>query len=439
MTQPMFEREAMWISFDSLGTSPAVKVSVGGNVPTPPNCKQDYVVAGLQPWLDGIMTASGVVRQFVGMSHGSGYTVEEQVTGKAEHGGLQFDIFPVRDMEFTVLDNKTDVFLEKTKTPAELSLVAGDELRLTFLQNLQPRHGLPSFVTHDRRDELSSYLSKAVGSIVFEASYFPRPSRATLFGDGRMSASSANWEPHLSPVVWTDSTAHVALGIRLSSQGLGLAGGGNIAQRIYEDTNHVRVYDEESGQRLFVHVVTPKEWELITGIIAPIIPISASTYKQPNVPWFQLSDDHTLALSGDANSPLSAIKSVAQLDAEKPAEPSDEIDPDHPPSCSNHSKIQSVCVFRPCSHTACSACLGAIMMLQMKCLTCEHKVERVVGMKDAIVVPTPVGDVDGLEWDVSQMEELASLAADSKNVSIIHLEEDRVPPLHASNPTAFHR
>jgi hypothetical protein len=158
-----------------------------------------------------------------------------------------------------------------------------------------------------------------------------------------------------------------------------------------------------------------------------------------NVPWFQLSDNHALALSGDANSPFSAIKSVAQLDAKQQAKPSDEIDPDHPPSCSKHSETPSVCVFRPCSHTACSTCLGAVMMLQMKCLTCEHKVERIVGMKDTIVVPTPVGDVDGLEWDVSQMEELASLAADSQNVSIIHLEEDRVPPLHASKLTAFDR
>ncbi|KAF8838426.1 hypothetical protein BDN67DRAFT_1013094 [Paxillus ammoniavirescens] len=435
---PMFEREAMWISFRGRpGNRPAVKVSVGGvnaitgvanDSPTPPNSKQDYVVAGRQRWLDGIMTASGVVRQFVGMSHGSGYTVEEQVTGKAEHGGLQFDIFPVRDTKFTVLqDNKTDFFLDKTKTPAELSLAAGDELRLTFLQNLERDRPSP-FVTLFRPNELSNYLNKAVGSIVFDASYFSLPPQLRYD-----NAVLDTMPPHQRSR--SKSSA--------SSMSLGFAGGGKITQRIYEDTNHIRVYDEESGQRLFVHIVTPKHWELITGIIAPISPISASMYKQPNVPWFQLSDDHALALSGDANSPLSAIKSVAQLDAEKPAEPSDEIDPDRPPSCSKHLTIPSVCVFRPCSHTACSACLGAVMMLQMKCLSCEGKVERFVGMKNAIVVPTPVGGGDGMEWDVSQMEELASLAADSKNVSIIHLEEDRVPALQSSSKphwtAALHR
>ncbi|KIJ12055.1 hypothetical protein PAXINDRAFT_15086 [Paxillus involutus ATCC 200175] len=404
---PMFKREAMWMSFhDSMNTRPAVKVSVGGvnavtgvanSSPTPPNSKQDYIVAGLQPWLDGIMTASRVVRQ-----------------AKSNMGGLQFDIFPVRDREFTVQNNKSDIVLAKTKTPAELSLAVGAELRLTFLQNFK-RHRLPSesFVTLGRRDQLSNYLTKAVGSIVLDASY-PSPSSYSHF--------CGSLEVH-----------------SVSSVGLGFGGGGKITQRIYQDTNDVRIYDEDSGQRLFVHVVTPKEWELITGIIAPITPISASRYKQPNVPWFRLSDGHASALSADPSGSLSTIKSVARLDAKKQAEPSHEIDPDHPPSCSKHSKTLSVCVFRPCSHTACSACLGAVMMLQMKCLTCEHKVERIVGMKDTIVVPTPVGDVDGLEWDVSQMEELASLATGSKNVSIIHLREDRVPRLHASKPTAFGR
>ena len=31
--------------------------------PTPPDVEQDYVVVGLQPWLDGVVTEPGVVRQ----------------------------------------------------------------------------------------------------------------------------------------------------------------------------------------------------------------------------------------------------------------------------------------------------------------------------------------------------------------------------------------
>jgi hypothetical protein len=88
--QPMFKREALWISFEKVshGKNRAIKVSVGGlfitgacvlrsirvigvnaisgadkDSLTPPSTDQDYVVAGLQPWLDGIATAPGTVRQ----------------------------------------------------------------------------------------------------------------------------------------------------------------------------------------------------------------------------------------------------------------------------------------------------------------------------------------------------------------------------------------
>jgi hypothetical protein len=36
------------------------------------------------------------VPQFVAIEHGKNFTIEEQVTGEAKHGGLQFDIFPRR-------------------------------------------------------------------------------------------------------------------------------------------------------------------------------------------------------------------------------------------------------------------------------------------------------------------------------------------------------
>jgi hypothetical protein len=38
----------------------------------------------------------GVVRQFVAMPLGSGYTAEEQLTGTAEHGGVQLLVRPLR-------------------------------------------------------------------------------------------------------------------------------------------------------------------------------------------------------------------------------------------------------------------------------------------------------------------------------------------------------
>ena len=49
-----------------------------------------------QPWLDGFCVDKGIIRQFVAMPLGGGYTSEEQVTGKAEYGGLQILVHPMR-------------------------------------------------------------------------------------------------------------------------------------------------------------------------------------------------------------------------------------------------------------------------------------------------------------------------------------------------------
>ena len=45
---------------------------------------QNYVVVPGQPWLDGYCVEKGIIRQFVAMPLGQGYSVEEQLTGEPE-------------------------------------------------------------------------------------------------------------------------------------------------------------------------------------------------------------------------------------------------------------------------------------------------------------------------------------------------------------------
>ena len=61
---------------------------------------QDYVVIPEQPWLDGFYSGKGLIRQFVAMPLGEGYTAEEQITGKDEHGGLQIVAYPMKAEEY---------------------------------------------------------------------------------------------------------------------------------------------------------------------------------------------------------------------------------------------------------------------------------------------------------------------------------------------------
>ena len=60
------------------------------------NDPQDYMVSTRQPWLDGFCVEEGIIRQFVAMSLGSGYTAEEQLTEEAQHGGLQILVYPMK-------------------------------------------------------------------------------------------------------------------------------------------------------------------------------------------------------------------------------------------------------------------------------------------------------------------------------------------------------
>lgn len=69
--------------------------------------KHDYMVSPKQPWLDGFNVGKGLIRQFVAMPLGEGYTVEEQLTGKAEHGGIQIIVYPMKPEYFQrILEEK---------------------------------------------------------------------------------------------------------------------------------------------------------------------------------------------------------------------------------------------------------------------------------------------------------------------------------------------
>ncbi len=111
---PMYQAEAMWIYFDTAevdnrGEYPiAIKIATGKvNAVSGQALRkglnmepQDYVVSPLQPWIDGYCVEKGVIRQFVAMPLGQGYSVEEQVTGKSEFGGLQILVYPMKRKAF---------------------------------------------------------------------------------------------------------------------------------------------------------------------------------------------------------------------------------------------------------------------------------------------------------------------------------------------------
>jgi hypothetical protein len=112
---PMYQSEAMWISFIGHGYPCAVKIAAGkiNAVTGDPwddglTAKQNYVVIPDQPWLDGFAVGEGLIRQFVAQPLGEGFTAEEQLTGEAEHGGLQIQVFPMKAEHYEKFQNERE-------------------------------------------------------------------------------------------------------------------------------------------------------------------------------------------------------------------------------------------------------------------------------------------------------------------------------------------
>lgn len=159
---PMYQSEAMWLNFsgdyvpDRQTQYPiAIKVAAGKiNAATGEEWSdglsanpQDYMVSPQQPWLDGYCVEKGLIRQFVAMPLGSGYSAEEQITGKAEFGGLQVVAYPMKrevferrfpeveqdllTSRFCALPDDMDTLCETTSLCAspEMGLAPGGQMR----------------------------------------------------------------------------------------------------------------------------------------------------------------------------------------------------------------------------------------------------------------------------------------------------------------------
>lgn len=121
---PMYQSEAMWLRFSPSYVADhgayypfAIKVATGKVDAVSGKSwsdglhrgPQDYMVAPVQPWLDGYCVTKGKIRQFVAMPLGAGYSAEEQITGRAEHGGLQIMVYPMKRQLFEFRFSKEKV------------------------------------------------------------------------------------------------------------------------------------------------------------------------------------------------------------------------------------------------------------------------------------------------------------------------------------------
>lgn len=267
---PLHQREALWLGFHCAGLPCAVKVAAGkiNAVSGKPwrkkltGADQDYMVAPPQPWLDGFNAGDGVIKQFVAMPMGMGYTAEAQVTGKEKHGGIQLMVIPPKKGKFKKLRRERGA-LQEEKTGG--IIIGGGEV-------------------YDGSSTFCSMGGPTIGASI-----------NSLSARGVRSASSNMLRSAALP----------------KSAEMGLAGGGSMRQKIYSDPHGLGTWDQGASGRLFVHIINAEMYEQITGERPPASPVEASGFSGP---FFDITDDHLEDI--EAPDVLVDLPTVSEIDEE---------------------------------------------------------------------------------------------------------------------------
>ncbi|WP_416982046.1 hypothetical protein [Streptomyces sp. T028] len=239
---PMYLREAMWLAFAGSTEPAALQVGAGkvcavSGKPWSDRLSldpQNYLALPRQPWLDGINSGKGTVRQFVAVPLGLGATVEGQVTGEEVWGGVQLQSFPLNERKRAEWEaaRSADVLVTRS-----VKSVGGGYGAIPPAPGAMPPPGAPPM--------MAAAAPAAPGSA-------PRPRAAAAMG----------------------------LGV-----------GGSMRQEVYKDTRPVQDYTREPAARVFVHLVTPPEWRRITGEEPPPSPVDRAAYTKAGLPWFDYYDE----------------------------------------------------------------------------------------------------------------------------------------------------
>jgi hypothetical protein len=342
---PMHRSEAMWINFmggprrASGHAYPfAIKVAAGkvnaltGGAWSPALSaeEQDYVVIPTQPWIDGFAISKGIIRQFVAERLGEGFSVEEQLTGKAEFGGLQILAYPMKAERYL------DILRAREEVERAREEAARARERRRRIERL--REMLTPFSEFSDRARSAATSSMATLSEiehrigrageVSRTGEVPDPDRILAELRGLVDRWSdqvselANISPNefMSPdVMYSMSCAsedeEPSFMRRSTSveplRSMGLGGGGRMRQEIYADPYGIDAWDQSAGSRCFVHLVDAAQWAEISGGPAPTEPPSQRDYERRGLPWFDYYAPGNGAVSGSKL--LAALKSWGSM------------------------------------------------------------------------------------------------------------------------------
>ena len=105
---------------------------------------QDYMIVPDQKWLDGIATEDGRVRQFVSVPTKSGYSVETQVTGRKDTGGIQFEVTPQQPVVPKMPSGNAEyaIFVKTLNGKSIHLVVQGTQSVKRLMEQIQDKEGI---------------------------------------------------------------------------------------------------------------------------------------------------------------------------------------------------------------------------------------------------------------------------------------------------------
>ena len=316
---PMYQSEAMWIEFESPTGYPfAVKVATGkccaitgeswmeglveGERVTRKETinLQNYVVVPPQKFLDGFCTNTGVVRQFVAMPLGSGATVEEQLTGKAEFGGLQFQVYPLEVIRY-----------RKANQPQRERRCAMN-LGSSKPEPVQNREEFPSCGGwwSIRRDKPKKKETRIYGCMAQMPQTVSKQTSECAFSVNMDEDVEESPNEFYQSAVIKPKTLNCWSSRHVPIWDMGLCAGAEIKQTIFKDDKGLVAWDCSHTTRVFVHLMNADQWVNVTRKIIDRLPLTREVYERNGLPW---SDAYTEREPVLGSQKLANLQSVEQL------------------------------------------------------------------------------------------------------------------------------
>ncbi|KAF7186024.1 Ubiquitin-like protein-NEDD8-like protein RUB3 [Pseudocercospora fuligena] len=307
---PMYQREAMWIKFNSKDKF-AVKIYAGGinavsgeparetettmlrrlKLVEKKKSIQDYIVTPDQLWLDGFADSEGSVRQFVAMPLSTGYTAEVQITGEDVIGGMQFEVTPSVQSPLPVLacfdpSGEGEVFAIVVRN------FTGEEYTVYVT-------GLTRIVDLKERLEEATDMRPVDQRLIYGGKQIHDEKTVQYYG------------------IKSGDVLHLCLPMRgggcsdaMHRHMMGFAAGGQIRQSIKRDNNNPSIWEPESGVIFNVQTVNSEHFREITGEEPPETPVTAKDYAEAGQPYFEIYEEKPSGVGGS----FEEVKSVNELD-----------------------------------------------------------------------------------------------------------------------------